>query len=164
LLQLIVFESISLTALLASQPPATSSQSTASLPAAPKSKKMSYQELNRLVFGYYLIALACWLFFSPSSFFGFLGLPSSSNNKHSTTLLPTMSIPQLLATLVATLGYYNIVAAKHSIAPLIKAGQRGGLLAVAMFGLLVYLGYLEPIALVIPSIDLLSILLLYVFS
>jgi len=112
------------------------------------------KKMNRMVFGFYLIVMGSWILINPSHFFTFILMTNEVTS--------WIWMSPLLAIQTLILGYYNIVAARHYIDSLMQAGERGGFFAILAFSLLVNFGYLKPMALLIPMVDLVSIILMFV--
>ncbi|TGN09398.1 hypothetical protein [Leptospira ilyithenensis] len=58
------------------------------------------------------------------------------------------------------LAYYNLIAVFYQIEPLIEAGMRGGGFTCVFLLALVILGILSPMVLLIPLVDLISVVFL----
>ncbi len=119
----------------------------------------STEEKNRFLFACYMSALALWLGAATNDFLDFFRLPATLFDGW-----PALSFGpvHLLPLLIALLAFYNVVAVKHHITSLIEAGMRGGLLTCVFFLLLVLAGLLHPLVLLIPAVDLFSVIMIFI--
>lgn len=121
--------------------------------------RMSFEARNRYVFGLYLLLLGAIMLIAPNVLLGFFYLPETLFIGFDSA--PILFGPiQIVAIQLLVLGSFNLLAARHQIEPLIEAGMRGGSFAVLFFIVLVGLGLLHPIALLLPAIDIVSIVLI----
>lgn len=109
---------------------------------------------NRFLFALYMMALSFWVLLHSASFVGFFHLPVLSGQR--SPYFPPNAL-QVFAVLLLQLSFFNLVAVRHRIAPLIAAGMRGGLFACVFVLILVALRVVHPLVLLLPAIDLLSI-------
>jgi hypothetical protein len=112
-------------------------------------RKWSFEEKNRLIFGAYMIGLGFFLLVDSVYFLQMLHFPAIENPK----------ILNILALQIITLGIYNLISSSHGIKVLIEAGIHGGFFATIVFLILVLVGAFHPLALLIPMIDIISIIL-----
>ena len=109
---------------------------------------------NRAIFAAYMGVLSLWILLDGSSFSHFFHLPASAI-AGSPAFLPTPL--QLLGAQVMLLAFYNAVAVRQRLQPLIEAGIRGGLFTCVFMLALVALGLLHPLVLLLPLVDLISV-------
>ena len=117
---------------------------------------ISFEGKNRIAFGVYMIAIGSWLLFAPNSFLGFLHMPPTRFAGFAALDIGPIHV---LGVQVLVLAAYNLVAARHDLKPLIDAGMHGGTLTAVAFIVLVAAGLVHPIALLLPAVDVVSIVL-----
>lgn len=105
---------------------------------------------NRGIFAFYMVLLSLWLLLDGAGFSRFFHLPVSA-----AALSPAPL--QVLGAQVMLLAFYNVVAVRYRLLPLIEAGIRGGLFTCVFMVLLVLLGVLSPRVLLPPLVDLISV-------
>ncbi|MDZ4726855.1 MAG: hypothetical protein SH817_11915 [Leptospira sp.] len=114
----------------------------------PKKRIWTFEEKNRLLFGTYIISLGLFLLVCPNCLLTYLFMPE----------VYQIQITNIVAMQLVILGIYNLIASFHGIKALIDAGIHGGIFTSIVFVILVSFGYLHPITLLIPMIDIMSIL------
>jgi hypothetical protein len=134
--------------------------------------------VNRIIFGLYCGAIGTWMIVDSVSFMEFFGLASKqtlfvSDNRKTGFIFTdftwsvwpsitgdTMCISPfyLLSCFTRLLGIYNVVAGVWGIVELIEAGKQGGVFFSLFVVALVLCGY-SPRLLLLPSVDIISILL-----
>ena len=120
------------------------------------SRPTNLHEKNRFVFAIYVGGIGLWLLFSSSSFLTFFRLPDTIFSLMPRTIGPI----HVLGAQILVLAYYNFVAVRGRLEPLIAAGMRGGLFTCVFFIAMVAAGVLHPLTLLLPAVDLISIVVL----
>ncbi len=115
---------------------------------------LTLEYYNRFLFALYMIALSFWVLLHSVSFVGFFHLPVLSGQR--SPYFPPSAL-QVFAILLLQLSFFNLVAVRHRIAPLIAAGMRGGLFTCVFVIVLVALRVVHPLVLLLPAVDLLSV-------
>jgi len=121
--------------------------------------QMTFKSKNRFVFGIYLLFIGSWNLISPNTFLSLLYLPETIFSGFSGDVISLGPI-HILGVQILILGGYNLFAARNNLEMLIEAGMRGGSLTVLFFIVLVVAGILHPITLLLPAIDVVSIILI----
>ena len=115
---------------------------------------MTLEYFNRFLFALYMIGLSSWVLIHAASFVGFFRLPAPVAADGA--LFPRNAL-QVFAILLLQLAFFNLVAVKYRIAPLIAAGMRGGMFTCAFVAVLVVLRIVHPVVLLLPAVDLVSV-------
>jgi hypothetical protein len=128
-------------------------------PAVPR-EKMQLEHYNRFAFAVYMVILALWVLSRPLSFTTFFHLPgivtaSPASVSANVTL-------QVFAILLFQLAIFNFIAVKYRLKVLIEAGMRGGLATCAFVLILVVFSVVHPLVLLLPAVDLVSVLLIFI--
>lgn len=120
-----------------------------------KFSEMTFHGKNRFVFAMYLLVLGIVVFLFRDEFVKLFALPiEKSPFKHT---WPSYWWPLILISIqLVVLSFYNMTASKKNIEPLIQAGMRGGSITIFFFGVLVLTGLLQPITLILPLVDAIS--------
>ena len=126
---------------------------------------------NRALFGVWLVGLGFWMLLDAASFGVFFGLAS----RQAAFALDASGVPAAdwtaalawdalglapfyaLACWTRLLGLYNVVAGLYGIAPLIRAGKQGGTTFAVLCLAMVLLRGVSWRVLLIPAVDVLSI-------
>jgi hypothetical protein len=69
---------------------------------------------------------------------------------------------QVFAILLFQLAIFNFIAVKYRLKVLIEAGMRGGLATCAFVLILVVFSVVHPLVLLLPAVDLVSVLLIFI--
>jgi len=147
--------------------------------------RMSLRGANRMGFGVYLVLLGCWLLRDSALLLRLLGLPPSEQ-KMFTARAPhldgdplhflraqTPAVRQvdwnrglapfpLAAAFTQLLGLFNIAAGLFGLEDCLRAGEQGGLAFSVLCIVLVIFRVIPMAVLVIPALDVLSIIGLHV--
>jgi hypothetical protein len=116
------------------------------------------EENNRLLFAVYMIGVAAWVLLGTAGFLSFFHLPPTAFPAWRTGGQGVLLGPiHLLGVQILLLAYFNLVAVRYRLTPLIDAGVRGGLFTCVFFLALVAAGLLHPVILLLPMVDLLSV-------
>lgn len=115
---------------------------------------LSLEYYNRFLFALYMIALSIWVLLHAASFVGFFHLPALGHQE-SQSFAP--NVLQIFAILLLQLSFFNLVAVRYRIQPLIAAGMRGGLFTCVFVLALVVLRIVHPLVLLLPAVDLISV-------
>ena len=121
--------------------------------------KLKVEEQNRLLFAAYMCGVSAWVLLGTESFLAFFHLPSTvfTGAQGAASLGPI----HLLGAQILLLAYFNLVAVRNRLTPLVDAGVRGGLFTCVFFIALVALGLLHPLTLLLPMVDLLSVVWIF---
>jgi hypothetical protein len=130
----------------------------AMLPPSIRQPGMRIEEKNRFIFAIYMVMLGSWILWNTPLFLSTFHLPSTDFSGWRNHSASTMFGPvHLVGIHVLVLAYYNLVAVRYHLTPLVEAGMRGGLLTCIFCLLLVVLRIVHPILLLLPAVDLLSV-------
>ncbi|BDA77714.1 hypothetical protein LPTSP3_g06440 [Leptospira kobayashii] len=120
----------------------------------------NFEYKNRFVFAIYMILMGIWILSASDGFLRFFRLPVTVfPGLHSSGFL--FGPIHIIGLHFLLLSYYNLIAVFYQIEPLIEAGMRGGSFTCVFLLILVILGILSPMILLIPLVDLISVVLLF---
>ncbi|EPG72696.1 putative membrane protein [Leptospira fainei serovar Hurstbridge str. BUT 6] len=120
-------------------------------------KELKFEHKNRFLFAFYMFCLGLWILFFTDGFLRFFHFSDSLffGWKNDKILLGPIHI---LAGQIILLAYYNFIAVRYRLDPLIAAGIRGGAFSCFFLLIFVLLGLLHPLILLLPIVDFISLI------
>ncbi|EQA46530.1 putative membrane protein [Leptospira broomii serovar Hurstbridge str. 5399] len=119
-------------------------------------KELKFEHKNRFLFAVYLLCLGLWILFFTDGFLRFFHFSDSRffGWKDDKILFGPIHI---LAGQIILLAYYNFIAVRYRLDPLIAAGIRGGVFTCFFLLTFVLFGLLHPLILLLPIVDFVSL-------
>ncbi|EQA35751.1 putative membrane protein [Leptospira inadai serovar Lyme str. 10] len=123
---------------------------------SPIGKELKFEHKNRFLFAVYMFGLGLWILFFTEGFLRFFHFSDTGfiGWKDDKILLGPIHI---LAGQIILLAYYNFIAVRYRLDPLITAGIRGGEFSCFFLLTFVLLGLLHPMILLLPTVDFISL-------